>query len=89
MAQFHSQFQPDVILSTATAGREAALSEVEGNLTTPDAIDGVNGMPVPPAVLALLASVQPVYGFRKVPFDFAQGGLSGALGALLRDDIGR
>jgi hypothetical protein len=49
--------QPDVILSAATAGREPALSEVEGNLTTADAIDGVNGMPVLPAVLAPLASV--------------------------------
>jgi hypothetical protein len=44
------------------------------------------GMPVLPAVLAILASVQPMLGFRKVPFDFAQGRLSGALGALLRDD---
>ena len=46
------------------------------------------GMTVLPAAAVLLTSVHPMPGLRKVPFDFAQGRLFGALGALLRDDIG-
>jgi hypothetical protein len=47
------------------------------------------GMPMLPAVPAVLASVQAMSRLRKVLFDFARGRLYGALGALLRDDIGR
>ena len=34
--------QLDIILGAATDGREPALSEVEGNLTPPDVVDGVD-----------------------------------------------
>jgi len=62
VAQFHNYFiSADFILSAATAGREPALSEAAGDLTS-----GME-MPALPTVPALLASVQLMSGFRKVP----------------------
>jgi len=59
VAQSRKLFRPDVILSAATAGR--------GTLRRPTPFMPWMGVPALPAVQPLLASIQAMSGFRKVP----------------------